>query len=204
MMFWPALGNTDVPFPDRASHLLRKLEEADEKTLTLILFAAIGTLQVLGGRQAPPTVVGGRLVPTPWQPRTYQELRKLQQDMGRRMLQAISHLRPHLRSQAFRIVIEELPVMVLHHGLFDELPSSFASSATEEELRQFLRVKFNHMIGMREFQQKTRPSHKDPLLELLRQWDAELAPKDLSARIKDLTAQDYWSVMQRVETTTNG
>ena len=107
-MFLPVLAHTEVPFPERLQHLLDRLKCADEQTLELLASAAFGTLNTGVTRMVPPRVVGGRVVPEEWEPRTMGELRRLVQEAGRSFLAAASTLRPELQRRVLTLIIADL------------------------------------------------------------------------------------------------
>jgi hypothetical protein len=188
-MFHPALGLTEVPFPQRADLLLRRLREADRRTLPFVLSAVVDALGVESGRMMPPSVVGGRLTPEPWRPATYDVLWGLQQDLGRRALAAVSGLAPELQGQARLSVIRNLRVFA-SHGLLPELR---ALLDVDGGLRQAVRLELHRVVTWRERARAHRPTAPpDPMLEALRAWSDELAPTDLPARVKELTAMRPW------------
>ena len=86
-LFWPTLAGTEVPFTERLPILLRRLRAATTEQLPLILGGAVGCVEdPLVGLPAPPRVVGGRVVPLPWRPRTRGELVALRHDAGEQIL----------------------------------------------------------------------------------------------------------------------
>ncbi len=206
-LFWPALAFTEIPFPERQALLLRRLQGADARTLPLILSAAVGAMQTLGGRMAPPTVVGGRLVPEPWNPPTHEELRQLRTELGRRTFETVSLLAPALRREAQELIVAHLATF-LNLRLLPELRVLLNEPAADDPFRQRLRIALNQAIAVRQQVLEHKPAPgPDPLLAGLREWHAQLAPPDLGSRIKELTAEEYWSVMSRLrrqEVSTHG
>jgi hypothetical protein len=191
-MFHPALGFTEIPFPQRADLLLRRLREADGRAIPFVLSAVVDALGVESVRMMPPSVVGGRLAPQPWRPATYGEMGRLQQDLGRRALAAVGRLVPELGSSARLFVIRNLQVFA-RHGLVAELRGLLDGDA---DLRQAVRLELRRLVTNREEMQarRPRPSPPDPILESLRAWCNELAPTDLVARVRELTARSPWDV----------
>ena len=190
-MFHPMFGLTEVPFPERADCLLRRLGEADSRTLPFVLSAVVDALGIVSGRMMPPSVVGGRLAPESWHPATYGDLSRLQQDLGRRAL-AVAGGGPELRGPARLFVIRNLHSFA-GHGLVAELRGLLDGDA---ELRQAVRLELHRLVTHRQ-EVRARwphPTQPDPVLESLRAWSDELAPTDLIARVKERTAMSPWEV----------
>ena len=196
VMFRPVLANTEVPFPDRLELLLRRLRDATTDTLPLILSAALGIMDTFSPRMAPPAVVGGRVVPQQWQPRSVVEWRSLITDAQRRVLAAIVRLEPSLRKVALGAVVHDLGAL-LRLGILQEVREATAIEATDEEFRRELRAHLNQVIALYT-KEGTADTHPPPgdWLESVRRWSEELAPRDLTSRIKELTANDYWAFLR--------
>src|SRR5262249_55479721 len=146
-------------------------------------------LGVESGRPMPPSVVGGRLAPESWRPATYGEMWQFQQDLGRRALAVLRGLAPDLGVQARLFVIGNLQVFA-SHGLVAELRALLDDDGG---LRQAVRLELHRLVTWRERARAQRPTPPpDPMLDALRVWSDELAPTDLPARVKELTAMRPW------------
>ncbi len=195
-LFGPILAHTEVPFIDRAAILLERLQSTTAETLPLIMAAGVGALSPVGMRMAPPTVVGGRLVPEPWRPCTYQELRDLQRSFATDFLQGVRGFPPDLYQRAAAMLIDNLTPF-LNLGLFEPLRMALETAANNDEVRLQLRLELEKRIRFRDEVQASgnRSAADQAYLDRMRQWSAELAPNDLLLRVKELTAKDYWSVV---------
>ena len=190
-MFLPVLSNTEVPFPERLQHLLERLRNATDQTLDLVLSAALDILGDHGGRICPPTVVGGRVVPDEWRPRTRRELFELEADAGGAVLAEVGRLGPELCRRGIRSVIEHLSEFV-HCDLLAELQDLMRGIDDDQELLRALRAAIDHVIS---FAEERDEQEKEPAyLPALKQWRQELNPHGLREQIIDLTSREYWSV----------
>jgi len=192
-MFLPVLSNTEVPFPERVQHLLQRLRDTTDQTLDLVLSAALDILGYHGSRMCPPTVVGGRVVPDEWRPRTQRDLSEIEAQAGRALLAEVGRLRPELRLRATRSVIEHLSPFV-YRNLLPELRNLMRGIEDDNVLLRALRAAIDHVISLAEHpdEQEKEP----PFLPALNQWRQELDPRGLREQIIDLTARDYSSVYQ--------
>lgn len=191
-LFWPVLAYTEVPFGERIGRLLARLGAPHPESLPLLLAGAFGVLEYRTvGIPAPPRVVGGRLVPPPWQPRTWEELAGLVRDAGQGIVRAITALSPPLRETALASAIDHLGDL-LRHGLLSEARGLLATPGLNEALRQRLVAVLERNIAFYRGHAQKNPRLQGPLAELER-WRAELQPDDLPSQVRDLTAQDYWS-----------
>jgi len=194
-MFLPILSNTEVSFPDRLEHLLRRLQEASRGTINLVLSAAFGVLETHIVRMQGPSVVGGRIVPDEWRPRTQAELRALQANAGRAILQCIEKLESHQRRTAIEGVIAKLSRFV-YAGLVGELREVMMWAAKDAGLLRKFRIAVDEVISGAEMRKENGRPEPEFLGELKR-WRAETKPGSILEQVVDLTARDYWTVRRR-------
>lgn len=197
-LFWPALSFTEVPFSKRGELLLHRLQAATSQTLPLVLAAVAEVLGRTPMRHAPPKVVGGRLVPEPSRPATVHELRQLQLDFAQRSLEGIGALPPELFRAAASFLITNLQLFLSFDQL-QKIKELFGRVGHDDDVCRVLRLQLNQLIQFRERKQaKTASVTGDHLLNQLQQWSNELSPTDLAARIRELTAQDFYEVMRQI------
>jgi hypothetical protein len=195
-LFLPILAFTEVPFPDRADLLLRRLAGADERTLPLVFSAVVRALSVPEGRMAPPEVVAGRIVPEPWRPATYGDLHQLQRDLGRRALDAVSRLPAPVDRLGRQAVVANMPNFA-RFGLLGELRGLLDDA--DEEMRRAIRLQLRGLAELWEGALKKRPGGSpDTVMAELRHWEADLKPADLAGEVQELTSMDYWIATKRV------
>lgn len=194
-LFLPILSNTEVPFPDRLEHLLRRLQEATQENISLVLSAAFGVLDTHIMRMQGPTVVGGRIVPDEWRPRTQRELRDLQANAGRAILQCIEKLQNGQRRTAVEGVIAKLSRFV-YAGVVSELREVMMWAAKDAGLLRKFRIAVDEVISVAEMRKENGRPEPEFLAELKR-WRDETEPASIVERVVDLTSRDYWSVRRR-------
>ncbi len=196
-LFWPVLAGTEVAFNQRLPILLRRLRSANIEELPLILSAAFGCVEYRNlGLPAPPRVVGGRVVPPPWRPRTWGEIAALRREAGLQILDAINGLPGDCMPAALSVVAEHLRDF-LGLGLLDHLRTLFRPDRVVEPLRHRLAAELEEWIAfLRETGQR---DSAEPTLRPFEEWLAEWLPMDLAGQVRNLTAQDYWPTWNREE-----
>ena len=182
-LFLPVLAFTEVPFPDRADLLLRRLAEADERTLPLAFSAVAQALGVFfGARMAPPKVVAGRIAPEPWHPATYGDLHRLQRDLGRRALDAISHLPAHLGRLGRQAVVANMPDFA-RFGLLSELRGLLADA--DDEMERAIRLQLRSLAELRErHRRRDLPGRRTRLWRSFAAGRRTSSPRILRARCR--------------------
>jgi hypothetical protein len=200
-MFWPVLACTEVPFPDRGNLLLQRLRDANPVSLNLVLSAGYGALSSphMFFRLVPPAVVGGRLVPEGWEPRSYAEIEELQVNFARAFLDEVTHLKADLCRRAVVSLIEKMEPF-LYLGLIDKLRETFRPVVVHEEIRRELHL---HLQNAIDFRERVLPSpnggpseQEKRYIDDLRRWAVELAPRSLAAKVQELTALDPWTAVR--------
>jgi hypothetical protein len=188
-LFRPILAGTEVPFDQRLPILMRRLRAATIDELPLVLGAVLGVVEAPGFRWEPPAVVGGRLVPPQWKPKTWNELHSLQRAAGSQFLDAIFQLEDQRRFVALRFVVDNLGVF-LRNGLLQHFRLVLRPEQMDDALRRRLVVQLEQQIGFSTL--RDRDNRSDPTLHSLQEWLANLTPSSLASRARDLTAQDHW------------
>lgn len=195
-MYLPILANTEISFPDRSKLLIKRLCHANTTTLSLILGAVIEALGPIPYRVASPAVVGGRLVPPPWRPKTREELINLQQTFASETIAAIRGLKPDLYLGAITLLLEKMRI-ILNHTSVRAAKELFEQGLTDPEIRRALRLKLDELIEQEERAIRTHgvSSASMASIDELRRWAEEIAPQDLAERVKELTSKVYWQVI---------
>ena len=192
-LFLPGLGATEVPFPQRANGLLRRLKTATVTTFPLIAGAVAEALTAQIGLPLPPSVVGGRLVPERWWPSSVQELLSVRRDLTIHTMEAIASMQPPVQAIALTWIIKNFFIL-LNWSTVEELKPLLAPASENEEMRRLLRRAIDKRIEL--YRQREEHSPKtDEVFQKLRLWSSELAPTDLPARIRELTAKQPWEAM---------
>src|SRR5579864_7586982 len=189
-LFWPVLAAVEVPFLARLPILLRRLCQCSEVELPLVVNAAIGCVEYRGiGLPIPPRIVGGRVVPVPWRPATYEELARLRRDAATQILAVINNFSHEKLRQVQDMLTEHLQT-VIGLGLLENLRAVFQREPLVEPVRQNLLAKLEHKVSF--FKETNEENRNDAVIKRLEEWILELSPQDLESRARDLTAQDYW------------
>ncbi len=194
-LFHPAQAPTEVPYRERLDQLLGCLRNVDHRTLPLVFGAFADALTAYMGPPIPPTVLGGRLTPEPWRPRTMHELHEWKVTAARNCLRTIGEIPETNREGILFFVVENIDSFI-NLGLMPELRSCLDILPEDGELRQTLRLALLQTLDRLERKKGHSASPEDAdLLERVHHWAEELAPEDLVARIKELTAQDHGGLL---------
>lgn len=194
-MYLPVLANTEVAFPERLEHLLERLRHADDQTLELIVSAALGALSTHITRMVPPRVVGGRVVPEQWEPRTVGELHRLVREAGRSFLAVASTLSPKLQRVVLELVIADLSKF-LRLGLTEEARRFVDAVPGNAASIRGLRITLDELIYREELISKkdgVEPAH----LRSLRLWRDAIQPTTPLERLVDITGRNTWNVRRK-------
>lgn len=196
-MFAPALSNTEVPFPERWPHLIKRLQSATSENIDIILDAAKKAFSRPFMRMAPPAVVGGKIVPRQWQPKTSQELAELQRKAAAEFLGAFNTLPEDIRQRAAVFLIENFGTL-LSRATVHALKATTQAIVTSDDLQR-------HLYNALKDTQRLEQVRKDPAigadkLQQLTSWIEETTPTDLKGRTSALTAEPYWSTGKIVGT----
>jgi len=194
-MFLPVLAHTEVPFPERLEHLLKRLECADERTLELIVSAALGTLDTHVARMVPPRVVGNRVVPEDWEPETMGELSRLVHEAGRSFLVGASRLKPELQRMTLALIIADLWRFV-QIGLTEDVRSFVNTVPGNATSLMDLRIELDELIYREELINKEETEEPTPLRSL-RLWRDVIQPTSILDRLIDVTGRNAWQVRRK-------
>jgi hypothetical protein len=199
-MFWPVLTGTSVPFSDRLPILISRLERAGEDSLPVVLGAAIGCVDPRTiGLPLPERIVGGRIAPSPWRPQTMGEVVAMRRQAGDQILQAIEKLAVPMRHRAVAVLMEHITTFA-GLGLLAPLRAVLQKDRLDDSLRRRLRGHLEHHIAFIQEINRQDNGHRD--VTPLQLWLAELLPTDLANRVRDVTAQDPWSVWEPEQSAT--
>jgi hypothetical protein len=121
-LFWPTLSQVAIPFDDRIRILDHRLKSSDTLALRLAIDGAFDLLQPRTiGVAIPARVVGGRLAPDPWRPKSKEEFQCLRSDFAGRLLELGRHLIGEAKSHFDKAALDNF--------------STFAAMGLVEELR---------------------------------------------------------------------
>ena len=144
----------------------------------------------------PPPVVGGRLVPEPWQPNSHRELHELQAGFARAVLEVVRALSSDRYLEAVELLISSLDSF-LSLTAVAEVKDTFSAALADDSVKRSVRLKLEGVVHEMERSLRPSPLPSGATMDDLTGWMRELAPGDLVARVKELTAREYWEVMMR-------
>ncbi|MDB5331751.1 MAG: hypothetical protein JWP03_2902 [Phycisphaerales bacterium] len=195
-LFHPWMSYTEVPFDDRLALLMERLRNAEGRSLELIVAAAVAMLGDGGMRTIPPAVVGGRVRPTEWKPKTGGELLDCMRKGGREFLRATAALAKERQRFVLNAIVPNIG-RFFDLGLFDELrnwvtavdPTEETARKIRREVDRWLSWRLSHMAGN---------DRLTALVDLVQRWRDSIGPRSLIDRVKDLTSRDYWEHLRDV------
>jgi hypothetical protein len=206
--FRPLFSWTTIPFERRIDHLLGRLKKAQPETQLMIMEAAIGAIRDPVGETVPPKIVGGRLAPEEWRPKTNGDLRKSQTDAANKLLKVVKELLAERIATPRAEVINHLRLFS-NHGCLDELRAWLQPNGLDESTLRHLRAALDEHIdwlqphaegsdwlnihpseGERAWAGKARAEAEE--------WRRALEPASLASRIRDVTARERWEHRQYV------
>ncbi len=195
-LFHPWISYTEVPFNDRLDLLIKRLRDAEGRSLELVVAAAVAMLGRGSMRAMPPAVVGGRVRPMEWKPKTRQELFDCMQKGGREFVEAASSL-PKDRQLFILDAIAPKIDRFFDLRLFDDVRRWVTAIDPAEEIVRKIRKEIDSWLSWR----RAHMAGKDELIahvDLVQQWRDSLEPRSLIDQVKDLTSRDYWENLREV------
>lgn len=200
--FRPMFSWTAVPFEERLKHLLRRLKRADVQELPIIIGALLGAIKEPTGEVIPPHIVGGRLAPEEWHPKTDAELRAIRINAAKTIIQALKELPEIQLAQARSTVVEHLSLF-LSLDCLDELEGWLRPEDLDDEILRQLRTEIDshldflsiradgsNWLDIHPPEEERRRARK--ALDEITIWRRTLDPKELDDRIKEVTGRAYW------------
>lgn len=189
-LFHPLLSYTEVPFDARLALLIKRLQTAEGRSLELVVAAALAMLSDGGMRAIPPAVVGGRVRPTEWQPKTRGELFDWSQTGGRKFIKAVRALTDERQQFVLNAIVPEIG-RFLDLDLFDELRRWIADIAPDKDTARKLRKEVDSWLSWRAAHM-TGNGRLVALVDAVQEWRDSIEPRTVIERAKDLTSRDYW------------
>lgn len=190
-MFLPLFANTQVPFQQRLGILDQRLRAATMETIDLVLSAFFGAIERFLSRMVPLRIVGGRIVPDQWKPRTSAELELCRLSAAKTVLATIPALHGDVQTLAVRSVVNSIAKFLAYETV-DELRAAITPHLDDESLKRQLLSKLEEWLSWQERDAGT-PS-RPGWYQAVRRWRDDLTPTTLAERLRDLTSRDYWSV----------
>lgn len=190
-LFWPALSQSALPFDERSQVLLGRLRRATGEKGILCIDAAFDVLQSRStGFPVPPRVVGGILAPAPWRVTSSDQLKELRQGFAEMFLKACTSLdEKELKHFQTTLPKNLLPFVFL--DLTDALRSVYGAPlnvsiavAMTESIRRVIQI----------LEQERYKHQGVPWTKSLREWEADLKPRQFKDRLAFLLQQSPWEL----------
>ncbi len=193
-LFWPSLSQVATPFGDRARLLKYRLSHSVDDVRKLCIDCALDALQPKTmGMAIPPQVVGGRLVPEPWQASSNRELLDLRTAFAKDYLGIASSL-SELEKNYFDYQTTQNLMPFVWLDLVAEVREAIGVPAEDNlktellsAIRRAARIIAHERYGLRGAE----------LARQLREWEDAIAPASLAERIKYWIQQNPWDLNQR-------
>ena len=209
-LFKPRLSNTPLPFDARWRHLMKRLDEATDQQLTLIIRVAMKALSesvddfVTG--TGLPEKVGGKPAPPMWHPATDGELHKMAAVAAAQLIEMVKGMSSERHKFSRRAISGNVGAFVQLRLLATLREWLVPESLTGEEMRR-LRLSLDHYINW-----LNQQANDDPKWGVRRQdyekewakgelkyvlpWRRSLDPKSLNERIIEVTGRRAWEQMK--------
>src|SRR6266540_1512765 len=205
-LFLPFFSNTSLPFDVRWRHLMKRLAEAADRQLPLIMNAAmkalIQSVHYFTTGEGAHRSVGGRPAPPMWKPASGAELYKMASAAAMEIIGQIMGMPSSHQNVYKRAIIDNVGVFT-QLGSLDTLREWLTpQNITDDEMRQ-LRVNLDTHINRLNLQVEEDPKsvlrRSDDQKEWARHelehvlpWRRLLDPQGLDERIKDVTGRYVW------------
>ncbi|WP_404304385.1 ATP-binding protein [Neorhodopirellula lusitana] len=188
--FWPALSQSAVSFEERSRVLVKRIATSSGKECKLGIECGFEVLEAKSvGMIIPPAIVSGRLTPAPWRANTVEELRNLRVSFAKKFLQLRNGFSGN--EQDFDIQLGRRLMPFIWLDLLTDVRSVVGTPTSEE-------VATSLVSGIRwcaEAISHDRYGVKgQSLAKELRDWEEEIAPKDLKARVRYWLSQNPWDI----------
>ncbi len=190
-LFWPTLSQSALPFDERSQVLLGRLRRATGEKGILCIDAAFDVLQSRStGFPVPPRVVGGILAPAPWRVTSTDQLKELRQGFAEMFLKACTSL-DEKELKHFQTTLPKNLIPFVFLDLTDALRSVYGAPlnvsiavAMTESIRRVIQIV-----------EQERYKHQGvPWTKSLREWEADLKPRQLKDRLAFLLQQSPWEL----------
>ncbi len=205
-LFLPFLSNTPLSFDVRWRHLMKRLSQATDQHLSLIIAAAMKALSQsvddwITGTSLP-QIVGGRPVPPMWAPANDGEIYRMASFAAAQLIEMVKGMSSEHYKFSKAAIIDNVSTFI-RLGSLETLREWLApQNMTDEELRQ-LRLSLDHHINWLNQQANDDPEsgirrqdyEKEwarRALEHVLPWRRALDPQSLNERIVEITGRNSW------------
>jgi hypothetical protein len=183
------LSGTPVPFPERLALLRTRLHSSDSATAALALKALDAALDPHAFGLVPAPVIGGRLTPPSWEPRTRGEARECERAAFAELAKVIE-VDIGNRDQALKIAIDRLYTLIAD-GLVEECIDALRGERLSPELRADL---INNIERILARERRVGPNDRlsSTAVDRLGNWMLDLRPQTFHERLVAALALDPW------------
>jgi len=200
--FRPVFSWTAIPFEERIRHLVRMIGGAEVGVQPMVMGAALEAIKEPSGKTIPPKVVGGRLAPEEWRPKTHQDIRRARAEAASSIIDAVKRL-PADRVEVPRTTIIENLGIFLSLGCLEQLRNWLSPTELDEDTLRWLRIKIDSHLDFLRLRatgsdwldvhptdsQRTKAS---AALVGVEAWRDSLKPEGLESRIREVTGRERW------------
>jgi hypothetical protein len=186
-LFRLQLSGSSLPFIDRLDLLKRRLMIAKPEQAELFCGALNKILDLMGARLLGPAVIGGRVPPSEWHPKTWEEMRDSVK-AGLALLDEMArHPVPEIAKRARRALIGDLDTLT-RNGWVDELRPFVGTSNLDESDRAQLVALLKRFLGWGKHldDSEIKPEYGTKIED----WIKEIGPTSFHARLVELVGSD--------------
>lgn len=189
-----SLSNTEISFRERYKLYFKRLEEVDIDSSDFVINVISSIFNDRVSRIVPPKVVGGRIVPEMWNPKTYLERYELRNEFVEALLESINMLTKEKYHKIIIYLINEIPALS-YTGQAKKIIDFliFNKNLNKDELI-LLRKKLNECLSNMKF---IEANNKD--IECFREYLNIIKPKNLQEEFESFIALDYWQLNRKSE-----
>ncbi|GAA4458907.1 ATP-binding protein [Novipirellula rosea] len=189
--FWSTLSQSAVSLEDRSRVILQRVATSSGKERELSIECGFEVLEAKSvGMIIPPAIVSGRLAPAPWRARTAEELRDLRVSFAKKFLQLRCSFSKD-EQEFFDIQLSQRLMPFVWLDLLSDVRAAVGNPTNET-------VSANLVSGIRwcagAISHERYGEKGQATAQELRNWEEEIAPKELNERVRYWISQNPWDV----------
>lgn len=200
--FRPVFSWTATPFEERIRHLARRIGRAEVAEQPMIMGAALEAVKEPTGETIPPNVVGGRIAPEEWRPKTNQDIEQARAEAAVAILEAVKGLSADRVEVPRSTIIDNLGLF-LSLGCLEQLRDWLSPAELDEDTLRRLRIKIDGHLNFLRLRatgsdwlevhptERERSKASEALLGI-GAWRDSFEPEGLEDRIREVTGRERW------------